>query len=66
MESEVREFYERVWAGYQALLAGDPSRWARVSGEGSEDAVAERLWAVLEARGFLAGLADAGGARGAR
>src|SRR5258706_5432762 len=61
MESEVREFYERVWSGYQKLLAGEPSRWVRVSGEGSEDAVAERLWAVLEARGFLAGLADAGG-----
>jgi len=66
MESEVRDFYERVWAGYQALLAREPSRWARVSGEGSEDAVAERLWAVLETRGLLAGLADAGGTRGAR
>jgi dTMP kinase len=66
MESEVREFHERVWAGYQALRAREPSRWALVSGDGSEDAVAERLWAALETRGFLAGLAGAGGTRGGR
>lgn len=65
MESEVREFYERVWSGYQKLLAHEPSRWVRVSGEGTEDAVAERLWAVLETRGFLPDLAESrsGGTR---
>jgi dTMP kinase len=65
MESEVREFYERVWSGYQALLAREPSRWVRVSGEGTEHAVAERLWTALETRGFLAGLAGSrSGGRG--
>ena len=65
MESEVREFYERVWSGYQELLAREPSRWVRVSGEGTEDAVAERLWTMLETRGFLPGLAGSrsGGTR---
>ncbi len=66
MEAEVREFHERVWAGYEALAASEPSRWARVLGVGAEDDVTERLWAVLEAGGFLAGLRDGGGSGGGR
>jgi len=66
METEVREFHERVWAGYQALLASERERWVRVAGEGTEDEVAGRLWAVLEARGVLAGVEGSGGRGGAR
>ena len=60
MESEVREFHERVRAGYAEMAAGEPQLWARVSGEGTEDAVTERLWSVLESRGLLVGPVGSG------
>src|SRR6266540_3254442 len=66
MEAEVREFHERVWAGYAALVASEPSRWVRVSGAGAEDDVTERLWAVLETRGFLSVLREGGRSGGVR
>ncbi|MFI5182860.1 MAG: dTMP kinase [Vicinamibacteria bacterium] len=52
LESEVREFHERVRDGYQALMALDPGRWIRVDGLGDEDAVGARVLAGLSARGF--------------
>jgi dTMP kinase len=55
LEAEAHEFHERVRAGYDALQHADPSRFARVSGEGSKEAVYERVQAVARARGFLRG-----------
>jgi dTMP kinase len=52
LESEVREFHERVREGYQALIAFDPERWILIDGLGDEEAVGERVVAGLEARGF--------------
>ena len=55
IESEVLEFHERVLAGYDALVAQDPSRWLRLDGQGSPDAVFQALWQGLASRGFVSG-----------
>ncbi len=49
----MREFHDRVQAGYEALAAAEPARWLRVDGAGPEDAVFEALWSGLAARGVL-------------
>jgi dTMP kinase len=53
MEAEVREFHERVLAGYRTMMAEEPGRWKVVSGEGGADVVFERLLAALRERGFV-------------
>ena len=55
IESEVLEFHERVLAGYDELVAQDPSRWLRLDGQGSPDAVFQALWRGLASRGFVSG-----------
>ncbi len=55
LESEVREFHERVRAGYEAMMQEEPSRWVRIDGEGAAEMVAERILGALRARGFLGG-----------
>jgi dTMP kinase len=53
LEAEVREFHERVRAGYESLRAEDPSRWLVLDGTAPEDAVLEALWSALVARGLV-------------
>ena len=53
LEAEVREFHDRVRAGYEVLVAGEPDRWLRVDGARAEDAVFDDLWSGLTARGVL-------------
>jgi len=55
LEAERVEFHERVRAGYEELLAQEPERWLRVDGQGSADAVFERLWRALASRGLVSG-----------
>ena len=55
LEAEVREFHERVRAGYESLRAEEPSRWLTLDGEAPADAVFEALWSALVARGLLRG-----------
>jgi len=55
LEAEVREFHERVRAGYEALRAEEPSRWLRLDGVAPPDAVFAALWSGLVARGVLGG-----------
>jgi dTMP kinase len=52
LESEVREFHERVREGYHTLMALDPGRWILIDGIGDEEAVGERVLAGLAAKGF--------------
>jgi dTMP kinase len=52
LESELREFHERVRDGYQALIAAEPERFVRLEGTGAAEAVAERVRTAVEARGF--------------
>jgi len=52
LESEVREFHERVRNGYLALLAAEPERWIRIDAGGSEAEVEARTRAAIEARGL--------------
>jgi dTMP kinase len=52
LESEVREFHERVLAGYEALIAAEPKRFVRVDGTGAAENVLERLRAAVEVLGL--------------
>ena len=52
LESEVREFHERVRNGYLELLAAEPDRWIRIDATGSEADVEARTRAAVEARGL--------------
>jgi dTMP kinase len=53
LESEDREFHERVREGYETLRREEPSRWLRLDGTASEDAVFEALRRGLAGRGLL-------------
>jgi len=59
IETEQREFHERVRQGYRALAQQEPVRWAVIDGSGDEAAVAERMRAAMVAHGI-------GGRHGAR
>jgi len=52
LESEIREFHERVRSGYELLLAADPKRFVRVPGTGATESIASRVLEVVEARGL--------------
>ncbi len=53
LESEAAAFHERVRAGFLDLLAQEPSRWLRVEGAESQDAVFAAVWDGLVARGLV-------------
>jgi len=55
LESEVREFHDRVRDGYLEMIAREPRRWVRVDGGASPDEVARQVRAGAEARGIAAG-----------
>ena len=55
LESEAREFHERVRAGYMEMMATEPGRWARLDGTGSPEEVAARVRDAVSARGMAAG-----------
>ncbi len=50
LEAEVREFHDRVRAGYESLRAEEPSRWLKLDATAPADAVFEALWSGLVAR----------------
>jgi dTMP kinase len=52
LEAEVREFHERVRAGYLEMAAAEPARWLRVDGEGPTDEVARRVTEATDAWGL--------------
>ena len=43
-EEEPLAFHRRVRAGYLALAKAEPSRWAIIDADGTEDEVFERVW----------------------
>ena len=45
-------FFERVRAGYQLRMEGDPGRFARIDSSRERDRVAQQIVAALEARGW--------------
>jgi dTMP kinase len=49
LERESAEFHHRVWATFREL-ASDERHWVVVPGEGSIDAVADRVWQAVEPR----------------
>jgi dTMP kinase len=53
LESERVSFHEKIRAGFEALCASEPSRWLRLDGTRSEEAVAEALWRGLLDRGLV-------------
>jgi dTMP kinase len=52
LESEIREFHERVRDGYLRMAADEPERWLVLDGRGSEAEVAARTQAAVEKRGL--------------
>ena len=58
LESEVREFHERVRAGYRTLIARTPSRWACVDGMGEP----RTRWPSAFSRPWSPGACGLGGA----
>ena len=54
LESEAREFHERVRAGYLVMAAREPRRWVQVDGGGPPDDVARRVLAAAEGHGLAA------------
>ena len=54
LESEVREFHERVREGYRTLAAAEPRRWVTIDGEADADAVERKVAAAVAERGILA------------
>jgi dTMP kinase len=55
LESEAREFHERVRDGYLQMIAREPRRWVRVDGGGPPDEVARQVRAAAETHGLAAG-----------
>jgi dTMP kinase len=55
LESEARDFHERVRAGYLQMMAADPGRWVRVDGSGPPEDVAQCILAAAEGRGMGVG-----------
>ena len=53
LEAEVREFHERVRAGYETLRAAEPARWLVLDGTATPDATLAMLWSSLTARGLV-------------
>ena len=53
IEAEARAFHERARAGYDALMAQDPSRWVVVDGMGTPEDVGDRAVFVLKDRGLV-------------
>jgi dTMP kinase len=53
LEAEVREFHERVRAGYESLRTGEPARWLMLDGTAPADGVFDALWSGLVARGLV-------------
>lgn len=49
MEQEGREFYRRVYAGYQEIAAAEPERVARIDASGTIEEVADLIWAKVNA-----------------
>jgi dTMP kinase len=54
LEREGADFHRRVSAGFAALAAAEPERWAVVDGVGPEDAVAGRVAEAVRGRLGLA------------
>jgi dTMP kinase len=50
MEAEPSGFHDRVRAGFAALAAAHPERWAVIDGTGPVDAVAARVWDAVNGR----------------
>src|SRR6185436_227754 len=53
LESERREFHERVRAGYLCLAREEPARWIVVDASGEAEAVGRRIDRALLDRGRL-------------
>lgn len=50
MDAQSIEFYQRVYAGYQALIAADPARWISIPASGERAAIQAQIRAVVSAR----------------
>jgi dTMP kinase len=55
LEAEIREFHDRVRAGYASLRAEEPSRWLWLDGTAEPEAVFDGLWSGLRERGLVSG-----------
>lgn len=47
MEEADRSFFERVEKGYEAIVAGEPSRIRQIDATQSKEAVAEKIWEIV-------------------
>lgn len=49
MEQEGREFYRRVYQGYQEIASAEPERVARIDASGTIEQVADLIWSKVDA-----------------
>ena len=56
LESEVREFHERVREGYHALAAAEPERWVTIDGRADAAVVEKQVAAAVAERGMAHGV----------
>jgi dTMP kinase len=50
IDEQPLEFHQRVLSGYRKIAHEEPERFRLVDGSGSVEAVAERVWAIVEPR----------------
>lgn len=53
IEQRALEYYAKVRQGYQSIAAEEPERFHIINAEGTIEQVFQRIWQIIERRGFV-------------